>query len=54
MDDKRLTDGGDRLVLLDAAKAKRKLPRRGRQLPVLLIFAVIAAISAAWALIQGL
>lgn len=52
MRDKRLSDGGDDLVLSDAAKAKRALPRRKKQLPVLLIFAVIAAVSAIWTFVR--
>lgn len=42
MSEKRLSKGGDRVVLADAAKAERKLLRRPKQLPALVIFLAIA------------
>jgi hypothetical protein len=38
MTEKRLSEGGDREVLADAAKAERKLRRRPKQLPALALF----------------
>ena len=35
MTEKRLSDGGDKVVLEDAAKAERKLRDRPKQLPAL-------------------
>lgn len=48
MNEKRLSDGGEELVLADAAKAKSAFPRRKKQLPVLLIFIVLASLGAMW------
>ena len=38
MSEKRLSKGGDKVVLADAAKAEKKLPQRGKQLPALALF----------------
>jgi hypothetical protein len=42
MTEKRLSEGGDKVVLADAAKAERKLRRRPQQLPAIAIFLAIA------------
>lgn len=42
MTEKRLSEGGDKVVLADAAKAERKLRRRPKQWPALAIFLAIA------------
>jgi hypothetical protein len=42
MTEKRLSEGGDKVVLADAAKAERKLRHRPKQLPALAIFLAIA------------
>jgi hypothetical protein len=42
MSEKRLSKGGDKVVLADAAKAEKKLPQRGRQLPALALFLALA------------
>ena len=43
MSEKRLSEGGDKVVLADAAKAERKLRHRPKQLPALVMFLAIAA-----------
>jgi hypothetical protein len=43
MNEKRLSKGGDKVVLADAAKAERTLRHRPKQLPALAIFIAIAA-----------
>jgi hypothetical protein len=43
MSQKRLSEGGDKVVLADAAKAERKLRHRPKQLPALVMFLAIAA-----------
>jgi hypothetical protein len=50
MSEKRLSKGGDKVVLADAAKAEQKLRRRPRQLPALAIFVAIAAALGAYKL----
>jgi hypothetical protein len=50
MSEKRLSKGGDKVVLADAAKAERKLRRRPKQLPALAIFVAIAAALGAYKL----
>ena len=42
MTEKRLSEGGDEVVLADAAKAEKKLRRRPKQLPALMIFLLIS------------
>ena len=42
MTEKRLSEGGDKVVLADAAKAERGLQRRPKQWPVLGLFFTIA------------
>lgn len=42
MTEKLLSEGGDKIVLADAAKAERKLRRRPQQLPAMLIFLALA------------
>jgi hypothetical protein len=46
MTEKRLSEGGDKVVLADAAKAERKLRHRPKQLPALAIFLTIAIMLA--------
>jgi hypothetical protein len=53
MSEKRLSKGGDEMVLADAAKAERKLQRRPRQLPALALFLIIAVALAAYKLFIG-
>jgi hypothetical protein len=50
MSEKRLSQGGDEVVLADAAKAERKLRHRPKQLPALVIFVAIAAVLAIYKL----
>jgi len=50
MNDKRLSEGGDKVVLADAAKAEKKLPQRGKQLPALALFLVLALAFGAYRL----
>jgi hypothetical protein len=54
MSEKRLSKGGDKVVLADAAKAEKKLPQRGRQLPALALFLVIALAFGAYRLYVSL
>jgi hypothetical protein len=42
MTEKLLSKGGDKVVLADAARAERKLRRRPKQLPALMIFLLIS------------
>lgn len=50
MTEKRLSDGGDKEVLADAATAKKKLRHRPKQLPALALFVIIAVALAAYKL----
>ena len=50
MSEKRLSKGGDKVVLADAARAERKLRQRPKQLPALAIFVAIAAALGAYKL----
>jgi hypothetical protein len=50
MAEKRLSEGGDKMVLADAAKAEQKLRRRPKQLPALALFLIIAVALAAYKL----
>jgi hypothetical protein len=50
MTEKRLSEGGDEVVLADAAKAEKKLRRRPKQLPALALFVIIAVALAAYKL----
>jgi hypothetical protein len=54
MSEKRLSKGGDKVVLADAAKAEKKLPQRGKQLPALALFLVIALAFGAYRLYVSL
>jgi hypothetical protein len=54
MSEKRLSKGGDKVVLADAAKAEKKLPQRGKQLPALALFLVIAIAFGAYRLYVSL
>lgn len=51
MSEKLLSEGGEKAVLADAAKAERALRRRPRQFPALMIFLVIALAFAAYNLV---
>lgn len=48
MAEKLLSEGGEKAVLADAAKAKQALRRRSRQFPALMLFLAIAAAIAAY------
>ena len=54
MTEKRLSKGGDKVVLADAARAEKKLPQRGRQLPALALFLAIALAFGAYSLYLSL
>lgn len=51
MNEKRLSKGGDKVVLADAARAERKLRRRPRQWPALAIFVAVAMALGAYSLL---
>jgi hypothetical protein len=42
MNEKRLSKGGDKVVLTDAARAENKLRRRPKQLPALALFLAVS------------
>lgn len=42
MSEKRLSEGGDEVVLADAARAKAKLPNRSKQFSAIALFLAIA------------
>ncbi len=50
MTEKRLSKGGDKVVLADAAKAEKKLRQRRKQLPALALFLIIAVAMGAYKL----
>ena len=50
MSEKRLSKGGDKVVLADAARAERKLRHRPKQLPALAIFVAISIALAVYKL----
>jgi len=54
MNEKRLSKGGDKVVLADAARAEQKLWRRSKQLPALAIFVAIAIAIGAYKLFFAL
>jgi hypothetical protein len=51
MTEKRLSKGGDKMVLADAAKAERKLRHRPKQLPALALFLTISIALAIYKLL---
>ena len=42
MNEKRLSKGGDKIVLADAARAEKKLRHRPKQLPALVLFVAVS------------
>ena len=54
MTEKRLSKGGDKVVLADAAIAEKTLPQRGKQLPALALFLAIAIAIGAYKLYVSL
>lgn len=53
MNEKRLSEGGDQVVLADAAKAERKLRQRPRQLPVVGLFlAITFGLAVYWLIVE--